>query len=389
MESRRRLTRENGVVAAPSEEDFSDEGLLDGLEGEHRDARLALLRDLADDGVSLSELSDAVAAGRLALLPVERALIGDGPRYTAEEVAEKSGVPIERLMRNTAALGLPTPDPGDRVLTEADVDAAERLKALSDAGLPEDGMLQVARTLGMATSRIAEANRELILRTVVHEGDSEHDLALRLATAARSMIPLVGPTLTYAMQMHLLEQVRRDVIGDELDTSGLGAATEMTVCFADMVGFTKLGEQIAMDELGRVAGRLEELALEVVESPVRLVKLIGDAVMLVSPEPTPLVDAALALVQAADEEGEEFPQLRAGLARGAALAQGGDIYGRPVNLASRITDVARPGSVLVAGELGDAVKDSYRSSFAGERRLKGIDGQVKLYRLRTLDSGDD
>jgi len=376
-------------MAVPTEEDFEAEGLLGGLEPRQRASRLALLEDLAQDGVGLGELRDAVGAGRLALLPVERALIGHGPRYTTREVAEKVGLEVEALLRNTAALGLPTPEPDQRVLTDADVDAAKRLKALRDVGLPEDGMLQVARTLGMATSRIAEANRELILRTLVHEGDSEHDLALRLAAAARSLIPLVGPALTYAMQMHLLEQVRRDVIGNDLDASALGSATEMAVCFADMVDFTKLGEQIAVEELGQVAGRLEELALDVVSSPVRLVKLIGDAAMLVSAEADALVETALALVDAADREGEDFPQLRAGVAIGPALAQGGDWYGRPVNLASRITAVARPGSVLVSDEVKGTVGDSYRSSFAGERRLKGIDGQVKLFRLRPPAPDED
>lgn len=365
-----------------SDEDFEAEGLLEGLEGKPRAARLALLGDLAQDGAGLDELREAVAAGRLALLPVERALIGGGPRYTTNEVAEKVGLDTGTLLRNITALGLTTPDPDERVLTEADVDAAGRLKALREAGLPEDGMLQVARTLGMATSRIAEANRELILQTLVHEGDSEHDLALRLATAARNLIPIIGPALTYATQMHLLEQVRRDVIGNDLDAAGVGNTTEVTVCFADMVDFTKLGERIAMEELGRVAGRLEEIALDVVSTPVRLVKLIGDAAMLVSAEPAALIDAALALVEAADRESEEFPQLRAGVAYGPALARAGDWYGRPVNLASRITAVARPGSVLVSEAVVGEVGDSYRSSYAGERRLKGIDGQIKLFRLR-------
>lgn len=372
-------------VVSPGKEQFEAEGLLDGLEGERRADRLALLEELAADGVTLEELAEAVAAGRLALLPVERALAGDGPRYTANEVAEEVGLDVETLLRNTAALGLPTPDPDDRVLTDADVDAAERLRDLRDAGLPEEGMLQVARTLGMATSRIAEANRELILKNLVSETDSEHDLAIRLAAAAQRLMPLVGPALVYGMQRHLLEQVRRDVIGDDPAAAGLGAGTVVTVCFADLVGFTKLGERIAVEELGRIAGRLEHLALGAAVSPVRLVKTIGDAAMLVSAEPEALVDAALTLVAAAEAEGEHFPQLRAGLALGPALAQGGDWYGRPVNLASRITDVALPGSVLASAPVKDAVGEGYRSSYAGERRIKGIDGQVKLFRLRRAE----
>jgi adenylate cyclase len=363
--------------------DFEAEGLLDGLEGEAREARLALLQELEADGVSLEELREAVAAGRLALLPVERALIGDGPRYTPREIAERAGVEVADLQRNTAALGIPLPDPDERVLGEADREAAQRLRAFRDAGLSEDGMLQVQRTIGMATARIAQANRELILRELIQPGDNERDLAHRLAAAARTMLPLVGPSLAHALQTQLLEQVRSDVIGQgDLEAGEVSAAADVSVCFADMVDFTKLGERIEIEELGFVAGRLEEIATSVAESPVRLVKLIGDAAMLVSTEPAPLLDAALQLVEAADAEGEKFPQLRAGVAYGPALGQGGDFYGRPVNLASRITGAARPGSVLASEAAIEAVGDDYHYSYAGERHLKGIDGRVKLFRVR-------
>ena len=113
--------------------------------------------------------------------------------------------------------------------------------------------------------------------------------------------------------------------------------------------------------------------------------MIGDAAMLVGPEPGPVVEAALELVEAAAREGEDFPLLRAGVAGGRALPRAGDWYGRPVNLASRITGVARPGSVLAAAEVHDALADAYAWSFAGERRLKGIDGRVKLFRCRRAD----
>ena len=115
-------------------------------------------------------------------------------------------------------------------------------------------------------------------------------------------------------------------------------------------------------------------------------KTIGDAVMLVSPEAGPLVEAALDLVAAAAAEGDQFPVLRAGIATGPTLPQSGDYYGRSVNLASRVTGIARPGSVLrrhrrparLAGE------DDFEYSFAGERRLKGIDARTKLFRVRRV-----
>lgn len=363
--------------------DFEAEGLLDGVEGEARAARRELLERLAAEGIPLEELREAVAAGRLTLLPVERALAGGDPRYTPREVAEISGAELDLLQRATAALGIPYPDPDERSLTEAELEAARRMKALRDSGLPEEGMLQVARTIGRATARIAQANRELSLRTLMQPGDTERDLALRFAAAAEYMQPLVEPILVYALRAHMLEQIRRDVIGAaDLASGEMGATVEIAVCFADLVEFTKLGEQIAVEELGLVAGRLEEMATAVAEPPVRLVKLIGDAAMLVSTDAEQLIAAALRLVDAAEEEGEEFPQLRAGVAYGSVLIRAGDYYGRPVNLASRITEVAKPGSVLASVEAREAAGEDFEYSYAGERRLKGFDSRVKLFRVR-------
>jgi adenylate cyclase len=98
-----------------------------------------------------------------------------------------------------------------------------------------------------------------------------------------------------------------------------------------------------------------------------------------------VVEAALELVENAAEEGEDFPLLRAGVACGEAMPRGGDWYGRPVNLASRITAIARPDSVLADEAVHDALADDYAWSYAGSRRLKGIDGSVKLYRCRRRD----
>ncbi|HEX8958500.1 MAG TPA: adenylate cyclase regulatory domain-containing protein [Solirubrobacterales bacterium] len=370
--------------------DFEAEGLLDGLEGDAREARRELLGRLAGEGVPLEELRAAVAAGRLTLLPVERAFGGAGPRYSPREVAAASGVELDLLERAGSALGIPYPDPDQKGLNEADLEAARRMKTLRDAGLPEDGILQVARTIGRATARIAEANRELSVRTLMQPGDTERDLALRLAAAAEYMQPLVEPVLVYALRAHMLEQIRRDVIGAaDLASGEMGATAEISVCFADLVDFTKLGEKIAPEQLGAVVGRLEEMATAAVEPPVRLVKVIGDAVMLTSPSAEQLTAAALTLVEAADGEAEEFPRLRAGIARGSVLTQAGDYYGRPVNLASRITAIAKPGSVLVDAPAKEAAPDAFAYSFAGERHLKGFDSRVRLYRARRLDRRAD
>jgi adenylate cyclase len=376
------MNRKNGPVTAGPEIDFAAEGLLEGVEGEARRARLQLLEQLSGEGCALEELREAVASHRLTLLPVERKLAGEGPRYTAREIAELAGLDLEMLLRFRSALGIPVADPDEQLGTDADVEAARAMKRFLELGLPEDGMLQVARTIGMGTARIAEANRELIIRTLTQPGDTERDVALRFAAAAEYMLPLAGPTVVYSLQQHLLEQIRRDVIGaTDLASGEIGGAVELTVCFADLVEFTRLGEEIAPEELGMVAGRLEEMATAVAQPPVRFVKSIGDAVMLVSTEPEPMVAAALELIHAAEQEGQQFPWLRAGVASGPTLPQSGDYYGRAVNLASRITNVARPGSVVLDEATKEAAED-FNYSYVGERRLKGLDYRVKLFRAR-------
>ena len=369
--------------------DFEAEGLLKGTRGKARQARRELLEELAEDGVSLEELRRAVQEDRLALLPVERVLEAEGGRYTAAQIAERAGVDEDFVRRLRRALGLPDPAPDDAAFIDEDLDAAQRVAAMLEAGLPEEGILEVSRVLGLALAQVAAASRGLIAETTLRSAGTEAEVGRRLAEGARQLGPMMGPMLEYVLNLHLREQVRTEVIGrSEIAEGSLPGAQEVTACFADMVGFTKLGERLPPEELGELTGRLGELASGVVEPPVRLVKMIGDAAMMVSPDNDAMLEAALAVVDAAEEEGEGFPQLRAGLARGGALTRAGDWYGRPVNLASRITGIAYPGSVLTDEEVHEAAEHGFRWSFAGERRVKGVDGRLKLYRARREGSSE-
>jgi adenylate cyclase len=365
--------------------DFEAEGLLDGLDDEKdREARRELLEQLYDDGVPLEDLRRAVEEERLALLPVERVLSSE-ERHTARQVAEEAGIELDLLLRIQQAIGLPVLDPDEPSLGHEALDAARRTRRFRDAGLPEDALIEAARVIGQSMSRLAEAMRGLVEDVVLPEAASERDLGLGLAAFAETVGGELEPMLGDALNAHLLAQIRSDVISRaELAAGqrGLAGAREVAVCFADLVGFTRLGERRPADELGAVAGRLAALAGDIARPPVRLIKTIGDAVMLVSPEVEPLLDVALELVRTADEQGEDFPQLRAGVAAGPAINRGGDWYGHTVNLASRLTGVARPGSVLVDESAKEAVDGDYRWSFAGQRRLKGIRQPVKLYRAR-------
>ena len=295
--------------------DFEAEGLLEGVEGEAREARRELLEELASRGVPLSELKEAVAEGRLVLLPVERVLSGDGSRYSREEVSELAGVEAELLAKQWRALGMPEPEDGAKVFSERDVDAAKRVKGLREQlKIPDDEMLQISRVIGMNMSQLAAASRGLGIRVFTGGGDTELEVAHRFATIVEGLGPLLTPTLEYVLQLHMREQIRHDAFGDREILEGVESAREIAVAFADLVGFTKLGERLDPAELSDLTDRLGELAGDVATGPVRLVKLIGDAAMLTAREPEPLLDAALALVAASEQEGEGFPLLRAGVA---------------------------------------------------------------------------
>ena len=366
--------------------DFEAEGLLEGLEdSDARAKRVELLEDLTADGASLDEIRGAVAADRLALLPVER-ILGGEKRYTAQEVAEKSGLGADSLEAQRRAAGLPEPAGDERLFDDEDVEAAQLIKQFRDAGFPEEGMLEVTRAMGQGMARTADAMRTLTAQTVVEPGSNERDVGLRLARAAEHMAPIIGPLLEYVLKVHLREVIRSDVVDRALLTSGsLPGSRDATVAFADLVGFTQLGEEISAEELGGVAGRLGALASEVARPPVRLVKMIGDAAMLVSTEPDPLLDATFELIDAVQAEGDGFPRLRAGIAHGPALNRGGDWYGRPVNIASRITAIARPESVLATPELEQAAGDRYAFSRTRRFRIKGVESPIPLLRVRRAD----
>ena len=365
--------------------DWDAQGLLAGLEGADREARRELLDQLHDAGAGVDELRKAVEEDRLAMLPVELEL-GGACDLTEPEVAERAGVSIDSLRKQRRALGLPQVSSDEKLFSDEDVEAARQLRGFVEAGLDEEGVEEVARVVGESMQRVARAVAELTATSLLPDAENERDVGLRFAQAARELGPVLGQQLTYAFKLQLRELVRNDVVTRaQIGTGRLPGSELVNVSFADLVGFTKLGENLPPDEVGRVARRLSHMAADVAEPPVRLVKTIGDAAMLVSPEPEPLVDATIALVRAADEEGEDFPQLRGGVARGEAIGRGGDWYGRPVNVASRITGVARPGSVLVTEEVKDAVEDGFRWSFAGRKRLKNVKGQVPVYRARRIE----
>jgi adenylate cyclase len=360
-------------------------GLLDGLDAGNRAERAELIAWLLEQGFSVEQIRRESAP---TLLPARRALGDDGSYVSAREMSETYGLDIELLQRIERALGLSrVDDPDAAVHLRTDAEAAARQHQLVELGLDADRVVLMVRRLAEGLSRAVPAMRYAVMSAVLRPGITELQVATTYELVLRRVAPLLGPLISDIMFVHL----RRSVEGEQLNASErasgtpLPGARQLAIAFADMVGFTRLGEVVPPEDLVRLVERLADLAREIVEPPVRLVKTIGDAVMLICPDPAKLIDAMLALGEAAERD-ETLPQLRIGIASGWAVSRARDWFGSPVNVASRITEIAEPGAVLVAGSARDEVRDAHRFvwSFAESRQLKGVAGQTILFRVHRL-----
>ncbi|MGK2932900.1 MAG: adenylate/guanylate cyclase domain-containing protein [Solirubrobacterales bacterium] len=372
-------------IASTEITDAELEELLDGLEGDQRESRLKLLELLRLEGVEFETMKNAVQADRLALLPSEIALGVRTDRFTPAEIAGETGLEVEYVQRLVAALGFPKPDADQRTFGPDDRRAAQRFRHFMDAGLNSDNLLAVTRQVGSSAAHIAQAHGEIVANEIIDPNSDEYTAAINLRTAAQELLPLAEEAVSWALRAHFLDLLSNDIVAaSKPGWFGGGRETEISVCFADLVGFTRLGERSELERIGTVAKLLEQVAIDVTNPEVRLVKLIGDAAMLVSEDGAALLDAALRFIEVGKEAGEELPALRVGVARGPAIPRAGDWFGRPVNLASRITEAARPESVLAEASAVEAAGDGFRFSRAGEHRFKGLKKPVKLSRVRRL-----
>ncbi len=363
------------------EVDLDALGLLDGLDGDARAERAELVSWLLEQGFTADEIRASLAPF---LLPASRVVGNDGVHVSPRQISEESGVELELLLRLERAIGLPrVDDPDAEIQLRADGLAALRGKPFIDLGLDEEQVIAVARVLSDGLARAAEVMRVAVLSTALQPGASELQVAQAYEAIVQVAAPLLGPLIEDVLRVQLRHGLETEAVNAAERAAGITpGAREVAVAFADLVGFTELGEAVQPAELERLASGLTDLARDVAVAPVRFIKTIGDAVMFVCPDPVLLLGAVLDLVAAADSGG--FPHLRVGLASGRAVSRAGDWFGSPVNLASRVTGVARPGAVLIAGPAREAIGDAegFAWSFAGARHLKGISGDVKLYRAR-------
>jgi adenylate cyclase len=211
-------------------------------------------------------------------------------------------------------------------------------------------------------------------------GDTEFELAHRYADAARVLVPNAAPLVSAAFTAHLRERMRDIfVTAEEAEYGSLRAVADVAVAFVDVVGFTSLGERVDAGELKSIATRLVDVAEAALVPPVRLVKNLGDAILLVSRE-APALLHVLTAVSHAVESDPDAPPIHCGVAYGLAHLGGADVYGAPVNHASRITDLAPSGSIWADAKVVQECGE-FRWTSLGRRVIKGADQPVDLFRL--------
>lgn len=326
---------------------------------------VAALQEL---GVEADDARRAVLERRVPLVLAQQ-VIGDPLRYTAAEVAERSGLEVGLLMRIRTAAGLP---PAER-MSDNDLRWAELVSGLLDV-LPLDVILRSARTRGAALATIARADlsmiRDELMLPMRHAGADELTVSVALAEMARSLEPVARELLEADYRLHLQKQLGSELVAVAARTDA--QEVELSVGFVDVVGYTALSARIDPAGLDQVLDRFEHRIIEVLADAedVHLVKYLGDAAMLVGPDPIPLTHVMLELT--AEVESLADAPLRGGLAHGDVLVREGDYFGPPVNLAARLTDIARPWRVLAADELGEALATVFDTRRILPTRIRGI-----------------
>lgn len=268
------------------------------------------------------------------------AFLREPRRYTSHQVADMAGVPVYRARRYWRALGFANV-PDDAVeFTDSDVTALKTLLSLVGDGVyDEDHVLLVARALGRATARLAESQAELGAETLDQAGVPLSQRPAAWRRRADRVVPDLEQLLVYAWRRQLASAAGR--MADQDQTT-----VRLAVGFADLVGFTRLSRQLTESELAALVERFEGRSADLVTSSGgRMVKTLGDSVLFVADKAHDAAEIALRLV-ATHAKVKGMPELRIGLATGPVIGRMGDVFGTTVNLASRLTALAHPGTIL-------------------------------------------
>ncbi len=343
-----------------------------------------LRRFLLRQGVSPEEIDQAEAGGYLTLLPFDRKVLPGARQYTLPQFAARAGSDVETARTIWRAIGFPDLPDDLPAFSDSDVEAlrvfVERLAEPWFYSWSLERAIPQARVLSSALARFADAESDDIARSM--------DEARQAGLSDEDVAELIHQRLDFSLIARLVDQVHRlqlraavwrKLAGSEPGTPG---TVEATVGFVDLVGYTALAEGLDDEELGALVEHFAALAHDtVVSAGGRIVKTIGDEVMFITEDPAAAASIALRLAEASTQD-EVLPDARAGLATGPVLSREGDYFGQVVNLASRLTELAFPRTVLVSSDLAAALDGNPQFSLRrlSRRRVRGI-GRIDVYRL--------
>jgi adenylate cyclase len=308
-----------------------------------------------------------------AQVTVEELLLGGRPSLTRGEVAERAGLPLAVAELLWRLLGFARTSDDDAAFTQADVAALEHARELMELGvLSPESQEALVRTWGRSYARLAEWQAALLTDIALDHPDP----ARRLDELAQSALPRVEALQDYAWRRHLAGATAR-----ALDVEAPGSSTALlAVGFVDIVGYTSRSKRLDEREL---VGWLEhfesEAAGTVVDHGGRIIKTIGDEVLFVADRAEDAAEVALLLAERGAEEDDPFPAVRAGVAYGDVVSRLGDVFGPTVNIAARLTSVARPGTVLVDRGCAEALADRPAAYVLREMRRTPVKGYARLH----------
>lgn len=318
---------------------------------------------------------------------IEELLLGGELRYTRVDAIRLGGVSKEFSEKLWRAFGYPHMTDDAVAFTEGDIAALCRIrKLMDDQLLDEDGVIRLVRAFGQTMTRLAEWQVDLLTSMMNHDSQeppSPESVRL-LVQLAEKHIDDFEPLVVHAWRRQLAAAGTRAMALAASDEYELGPSrTQSTVGFADMVSFTQMSRELDELELARVVERFEETTADVVATNGgRLVKTLGDEVLFSADSPRLGGEIALCIAETIKDE-TEVPDVRVGVAYGPVLPLRGDVFGTTVNLAARLTSIARPGSVVIDADLAAELEamDGYEITRIVRRPARGL-GIIQPYVLR-------
>ncbi|HEY4810605.1 MAG TPA: adenylate/guanylate cyclase domain-containing protein [Solirubrobacteraceae bacterium] len=335
-------------------------------------------------GHSLEQIKRASDNGQLAVGPIESLLSYSGPRRSLRQAARVSGLDPALIERVYATWGLGT------LLAEGvsdeDLQMLKYAAAVLEAGLPLPAFLQLMRVYGQAVAQIADAEVRLI-HLYVHEPLMRADvpneeIADEMEGLTREVLPFAAPFMNYLHGRLLAHFVEQDMIGHMEADLGADALEEgrvrVAIAFADIAGYARLTVERGDEAALSTVERFVEAVAQTLPIDARVIKMLGDEVMVVGSDAASLTAWAVELqARIAPED----PRARIGIHYGEALYRDGDYYGREVNQAARVVARAGGGEVLVTRPVVESAAgvDGLEFDRIGEVRLKGFSEPTELF----------